>query len=95
MKEKKNFNKTLNNLSTAKKILLIGCLLLVLGSLYYLTFTERIVIYKENDIQVCNETYKVGKLISPMCPQNPSSPNYIPPEQRGFDGISQWNLTID
>jgi len=94
-----DFNKTLNGLSKKYKFLLILCLLLIFGALYYLAFTERILVYKEKGINVCNETYKIGKLISPMCIQNPQHPNYEPPNKKEYDkyniGNITWNLTID
>jgi len=90
MTDEFNINDKLNNLSGKQKAMSIICLLIILASFYYLAFTERIVLYYDHGVNVCNETYKVGKLISPMCIQNINHPDYVQPE-RGF-GNEQWIL---
>ena len=92
MNDNTDFNKKLNTLSTKKKIILLVCLLLILGALYYLAFTERILVYDRNGKNVCNETYKLGKLISPMCVENSNHPDYVRPTNI-YD--IQWNFTKD
>lgn len=54
----------LEKLPTSKKVMLIGLLLLIFFSLYYLyDIKEEYIIYPDG----CKETYNKGKLISPEC----------------------------
>lgn len=72
-----NIGKKLDSLSSKKKMLLLSCLLLILGSLYYMTTVDVIQIfeYNEHGVVVCTEKYVNGVLNTTPCPQNT---NYFP-----------------
>ena len=64
--------KKINNLSLKKKILLLIYLIVIFLALFFLVKQDKVIVveYEMFGINVCNETYKNGKLITDMCEQN-------------------------
>lgn len=75
-----HINKKLNTMSTGKKVLVICFLLLILGSIYYLTTIDRIetVDYKKYGKVMCTEVYVNGELNTTPCTEF-------------YPGANRWN----